>query len=729
MPSSLAKVPALPGKTARDTSAPLMPGPVSSRLSSLRLTLACAIAVTGGTLGFFPGAPSVVAAQAAGAAEGDGDGEEASEDEESLEEEATEEEDSPRLRAPDTTFAAPSTESEESSEEEEIGETEEALEEEEEETTETAEEDLPDPDRTAERLEGAGTDPTVAPWTTPQTVFELHGYMRMRGEFIDQLFLGRGRQEPSGIADGGNDFFAYWQPLDDGAVPDGGCGGGREIAPGTSGYSTCDQNALAFANMRLRVEPTVHLSDDVRVRMQLDLLDNLVMGSTPGGLSLDSSWQRQYGTLVPATAFATTQDPPISGINSFSDSIVVRRAWAEVRNRGLGELRFGRMGAHWGLGLLFNDGRGIDQDHQSDVDRIMAVTRILGIYAFAAWDFASEGMMYLDPTNYAYQRPSFDRVRLDDVDQMVFGVARRLSPEEQEQALERHDVVFNAGALFMYRTQNLTTEGTLDPTTGGTPSFIRRGYESYTGDLWAQFLYEDLRLEVEAVGIFGTIDNLPFDQGSCTGNPSCIDRSAFVANNGAKLNLVQFGVAFEGEYHLLNDQLGIYFNFGFASGDADQEGLSLRNGSIRQLNRPGGPDRTLSSFYFHPAYRVDLLMYRNLLGQISGSYYFRPGLSYDFIRNGFGQLLGARADVIWSRAVEPVQTWGNQPDLGVEIDAQVYYRSEDGPDLLDGFSVSLMYGILFPLGGLNYNSAQISGGANGGGQNAQTLRLILGVTY
>lgn len=688
-----------------------MEGTASTRLFSLRLLLACALALGGAMVG----APSARAQDA--------------EDEEALEEEASEaapeeeEEGTPRLRAPDTTSfgrAAPGGAAAEASEEEADAE------EEEEEEEVAAEEQLPDPDRTAERLDGAGTDPTVAPWTTPQTVFELHGYMRMRGEFIDQLFLGRGR----GTSPSDNDFFAYWQPLDDGAIPEGGCGGGRETAPGGSGsYSACDQNALAFANMRLRVEPTIHLSDDVRVRMQVDFLDNLVMGSTPGGLSLDSSWQRQYGTLVPAQAFATTQDPPIAGINSFSDSVVVRRAWAEVRNRGLGELRFGRMGAHWGLGILFNDGRGIDQDHQTDVDRVMAITRILGIYAFAAWDFASEGMMYIDPSNHSYQRQSFDRVRLDDVDQMVFGVARRLSPEEQQQALARHDAVLNAGALFMYRTQNLTTEGVSNPYGNysySSPTFVRRGYESYTADLWVQFLYEDLRLELEAVGIFGTIDNLPFSQGDCTGNPSCLDRNTFVANNGSKMNLLQMGLAFEGEYHLLNDQLGIYFNFGIASGDADQEGLSLRNGSIRQLNRPGGHDRTLSTMYFHPAYRVDLLMYRNLMGQISGSYYFRPGLSYDFIRNGFGQLLGARADVIWSRAVEPVQTWGNQPDLGVEIDAQVYYRSEDGPDLLDGFTVSLMYGILFPLGGLGYGPGDTRTGA---GQNAQTLRLLLGVTY
>jgi uncharacterized protein (TIGR04551 family) len=695
-----------------------MEGTASSPLFSLRLALACTLALAGASLG----SSTVAYGQAVAAPEA------TEEEEEELEEAEGEDEETPRLRAPDTTFASSGTAEEEAVEEEgdEEGEEAEAEEETVAEATAEEEEQLPDPDRAAERLDGAGTDPTVAPWTTPQTVFELHGYMRMRGEFIDQLFLGRGRAAGSDI----NDFFSYWQPLDDGATPAGGCTGGREISPGTAGYSTCDQNALAFANMRLRVEPTIHLSDDVRVRMQLDLLDNLVMGSTPGGLSLDSSWQRQYGTLVPAQAFATTQDPPISGINSFSDSIVVRRAWAEVRNRGLGELRFGRMGAHWGLGILFNDGRGIDQDHQSDVDRIMAITRILGIYAFGAWDFASEGLMYIDPTNYAYQRPSFDRVRNDDVDQMVFGVARRLSPEEQEQALERHDAVINAGALFMYRTQNLTTEGTLDPTTGGTPTFIRRGYESYTGDIWVQFLYEDLRLELEAAGIFGTIDNLPFTpQGSCPGNPSCLERGMFSENNRDKMTLLQMGLAFEGEYHLLNDQLGIYFNFGIASGDADTEGLSLRNGSIRQIDRPSGGDRTLSTFYFHPAYRVDLLMYRNLLGQISGSYYFRPGLSYDFIRNGFGQLLGARADVIWSRAIEPIQTWGNQPDLGVEIDAQVYYRSEDGPDLLDGFTVSLMYGILFPLGGLNYNAAQLAAGNTGGGQNAQTLRLLLGVTY
>jgi uncharacterized protein (TIGR04551 family) len=193
----------------------------------------------------------------------------------------------------------------------------------------------------------------------------------------------------------------------------------------------------------------------------------------------------------------------------------------------------------------------------------------------------------------------------------------------------------------------------------------------------------------------------------------------------SRRDMVMFGFAFEGEYHLLNDQLGIYFNAGFATGDADAEGLTL-NSAYRQRDTAAGmTDRTISTMAFHPAYRVDLIFWRNIMRQISGAYYFRPGVSYDFIRTSFGQLLGARADVVWSRASEPIQTWGNQADLGVEIDAQVYYRSEDGPDLLDGFYASLAYGIFFPLGGVGY----LPGSSFAGGQNAQTLRLVLGVSY
>ncbi len=591
--------------------------------------------------------------------------------------------------------------------------------------------DLPSPGEAQDRLDqggpGDGTDPTVARWTTPQTVFDLHGYLRFRGEFQDNFFFDR--VNPDGTVDLP---FRLFRPAEDDVLPAAGCSGDSTSA-------ACYQHANAFANMRLRLEPTIHLSDDVRVRMQIDVFDNMVLGSTPNSLALgayrDSSgfidpfYRYDRTTMAPIDTASTTLVAPQAGLNSIQDSIVARRAWAEVRNRTLGELRFGRMGSHWGLGMLANGGSGIDSDYQTDVDRIMLMTRLAGITIFGAWDFTSEGLLYQEPADLG--GIPFDRSRLDDTDQFVVGAAYRATEEEQRAALARGDAVFNIGAYFVYRNQNLSSGGTTNPLglcvicngadelagrQFGDPVFVRRGADVFVPDLWIQFLYEKLRLEVEAVMVLGTIQNLSntvFEPGE--GNTNAAE-------------LLQFGIAFEGEYHLLNDQLGIYFNAGYASGDADQEGLSMIGGLQPQL--PAGPDRrvdrTYSTFYFHPNYRVDLILWRNVLRQVGGAYYFRPGLSYDFIRNSFGQLLGARADVIWSRASVPIQTWGNADDLGVEIDVSVYYRSEDGPDLLDGFYAMAQWGIFFPLDGLGWLP-----GINEdiGLGNAQTFRLVLGVQY
>lgn len=643
------------------------------------------------------------------------------------------EEDEPRLRPPQTDALRLSPE--EAAAEADL-EDDEALEEE-------ADDELPSPAEAEERLaQGAGndSDPTTPRWTTPQTVVDLHGYMRFRGEFQDNFFLDRqlpGYRPERGLQDSRGVIlpWAVWLPYEDGEVVPGGCGGAETTDP-------CDQHALAYATMRLRLEPTIHLSDDVRVRMQVDVFDNMVLGSTPNSFAVGpvnaspfNPYYRYERTIfAPNDTLSTSLAPPTYGQNSLTDSIRARRAWAEVRNRGLGELRFGRMGDHWGLGILANGGSGIDADYQTDVDRIMLSTRLAGIYMFGAWDFAAEGLLYSEPADIGGL--AFDRSRLDDVDQFVVGAAYRATEEEQTAALQRGDAVFNVGARFVYRSQNLTSSGTQNPfglcvicdaegrlTEDGAnrrfqtdPLFVRRGADIFIPDVWMQFLYEKLRLELEAVFVYGTIDNLS----NTAFNPG--------PDGGPAATLLQFGLAFEGEYRLLNDQLGIHFASGYASGDQDTEGLTTFNGMQRQL--PSGPDnevdRTYSTFAFHPNYRIDLIFWRNIMRQVAGAYYFRPGISYDFLRNSFGQLLGARADVVWSRASEPLQTWGNADDLGVEIDVSVYYRSEDGPDILDGFYAQAQWGIFFPLDGLGYLPGTMGAPEMG---PAQTFRLLLGVMY
>src|SRR6185436_4852806 len=153
----------------------------------------------------------------------------------------------------------------------------------------------------------------------------------------------------------------------------------------------CDDKSQAGANMRFRLNPELHVSDNLRVMSQIDMLDNLVLGSTPAGFANRASaaanantpaYQRINGyPYAPIGGVSNTQVQPTTGINSFQNSVNVKRAWGEYATP-LGQLRFGRMPSHWGLGILENSGDTYDSDWQSTVDRIMFTTgfRSLDLY-------------------------------------------------------------------------------------------------------------------------------------------------------------------------------------------------------------------------------------------------------------------------------------------------------------------------------------------------------------
>jgi uncharacterized protein (TIGR04551 family) len=195
---------------------------------------------------------------------------------------------------------------------------------------------------------------------------------------------------------------------------------------------------------------------------------------------------------------------------------------------------------------------------------------------------------------------------------------------------------------------------------------------------------------------------------------------------GGECTFRQLGAALESEYRLFDDRLGIHFLSGLASGDSNAYGLAQTNDPSLQRSETADADRTISTYQFHPDYRVDLILWRTLMRRVAGGYYFKPGVSYDFIHDPYGQQAGARVDVIYSRAVAAKQTWGNSGNLGLELDLSLYYRSEDGPDLWDGFYTTIQWGILFPFQGLKYTDGV---GAPGGNKNAMILRGVLGIAF
>src|SRR5262249_27999444 len=154
-------------------------------------------------------------------------------------------------------------------------------------------------------------------------------------------------------------------------------------------------------------------------------------------------------------------------------------------------------------------------------------------------------------------------------------------------------------------------------------------------DLWGQLLWGKLRVEFEAAAVLGHIQD-PNQGGTGSVLP------------GANLGVMQWGATLDGEFRLFDDKLGIYFNAGFGGGDAGtlHDGVGAAADTVTRS--PASSGGNISTFRFHPNYRVDLILWRSILRQVSGAYYFRPGVSYDFIHGPFGQLLGGRLDVIYS---------------------------------------------------------------------------------
>jgi uncharacterized protein (TIGR04551 family) len=224
--------------------------------------------------------------------------------------------------------------------------------------------------------------------------------------------------------------------------------------------------------------------------------------------------------------------------------------------------------------------------------------------------------------------------------------------------------------------------------------------------------------------IMGSIENtLP--------NPGTGDYENGFDSNNPGWKIQQFGVAAEADYKALEDKLKVGVGFGYATGDKDVESLTPgRQGLQPQLTT----DRNFTTFRFHPDYRVDLILFRNIMSRVQGAYYLRPSVSYDFTRDKNGQRIGGNAALIWSRASEFIQTPGHQADLGIELNFGIYYQAKDGilnddPDKFGGFFTSLQYGVLFPLGGFGYLSQEKASNDALSNQTAQMVRWYLGVLF
>jgi hypothetical protein len=93
---------------------------------------------------------------------------------------------------------------------------------------------------------------------------------------------------------------------------------------------------------------------------------------------------------------------------------------------------------------------------------------------------------------------------------------------------------------------------------------------------------------------------------------------------------------------------------------------------------------------FNREYKIDLILWRHLIGAVTNAAYAKPFLQYDLTK-----WLTFKASNVTSFAMKPVATPGHGNVYGTEFDGDLGYY---GNKIFAGFS----YGVLFPLGAMSH---------------------------
>jgi len=532
-------------------------------------------------------------------------------------------------------------------------------------------------------------------------VLEFDGYFRFRTDWFHNLHLGQGWVEPASSNAGPPPFP-------------------RSISCGRT-EGGCDDKALGNANMRLRLEPIVNVTDQVRVLAQIDVLDNTIAGSTP-----DSLVQAQALSVGNNDALypilSNSQDPPTIGRNSFTSSIRAKRAWAEIDSE-FGRLVFGRMPWHWGRGMFFNHGNCLDCDGGTTVDRVMGMTVLYGHQVALGWDFGPSGRT-LNQTQLGLrdlEAPPLDLAQVDDTFQLTASILKRDEDERFRARAAQGEVVFNYGFQLVYRSQeqaiypdsnpenNLPSDGASaldDEQLGARLQTVDA--RVFIPDVWFKLGWRALTLEFESAAVLGRVGNA----------------GPLVTPENTELNLRQLGWVLNAELALFKNAFFVGLETGGATGDQAENPRQYLNYRWRRDRQPAG-DNTLARFHFSPDYHVDQILFRRLLGTVTNAIYIKPQMAY-WLNLAAPRQLGLQVSAIYSAANVRVATPGNATNYGIEVNAGLTYRNPE-----DRFYAGFTWGVLFPFAALS-RPAALQGGvgqAGEGADTAQVLRTFLGVTF
>jgi uncharacterized protein (TIGR04551 family) len=484
---------------------------------------------------------------------------------------------------------------------------------------------------------------------------QLHGYFRLRGDLFTRADLGTG----------------------------GTSSGGRTLFPASRG-----DPYLGVADMRLRLDPVIRVSDRIAIYSQIDVLDNAILGGNPA--------TEPYFGLGSANVGA-----PILSSAVLAQPISLKRAWVEIQTP-IGQVAFGRMPFHFGEGMVYNDGNCADCDFGTTFDRAQITTP-----PFLGGHLATITGAYL---TQGITTQASETARAIPTEQLAAGyrfslqLTRVVAPLELKRRIDNGEWVLQYGVLGAYRFQSWTSAqlqtnaqaNTSGPilNNGNSALLLPLHAQFFETDAYLQALYKSLTLATE-VSVFG-------------GNTRDGISSTGVSIPGQSVDYLQAAAVIRGQYSFLKQNaLLIGADVGYASGDNDHNGnmgarpwattsdRGIYDGPVCSGACKGG----VRNFRLNPDFRVDQLLWRNLFTTVTNAVYGRLEGRYKLggRPSGGGENEGFEfgVSIIYSQAVFASATPSmTQAPLGVEFDPMITYLTHDR------FYVGVVGGFLVPLGGL-----------------------------
>ncbi len=469
-----------------------------------------------------------------------------------------------------------------------------------------------------------------------KTEVMLEGYFRLRGETLTNLDLDRG-PTPSG----------------------------QVLFP----VSLSDPSRQTFTHfdMRLRTDVAVYAPGGmVAVKARVDVHDNLTLGSVPEGIPSATTTQRAPGA---------------------ADAFRVKRAYGEVL-LPFGLLAAGRMGAHWGTGMVANGGDCADCDSGDAADRVALLVPAADHIFAVAYDISAIGPL----ASRGIQGRTIAFEPSTSVQSVTFAFLNYRDDFARVRRARAGKETVEYGSYFAYRWQNRDVPSTYLPSAQPVPltasQVMDRGFRAGALDAWARVTGPWGRVEAEGAYLFAEVEQSSLLPGALLRTPA---------------SSRQFGAVLISDFGKLEGRIHGGLDAGYASGDR-APGFGVRTPALASgLPRRGdldGPqasppyDNRVNNFRFHPDYRVDRILFREIIGTVTDAVYLRPHARLTLSRTTSGEAFFDLAGVA-SWAVESSSAPGEKNALGIEIDPTLAYQSKMG------FTVALEQGTLFPLAGLD----------------------------